>query len=140
MLKLIHEARDNGIIVIAATNRYNILDEAFTSRFDNQQYFGLPDMEQIQALLKKSLEKRIKGQELAKNNDAIKNLAVQLKGYSNRSITFIVDEAAKIAKRKGRLNISSSDVAEAINKCNFDKVDESSYRKDKRKTFKLGFN
>ena len=97
-------------------------------------------MEQIQALLKKSLEKRSKGQELAKNNEAIKNLAIQLKGYSNRSITFIVDEAAKIAKRKGRLNISSSDVAEAINKCNFDKVDESSYRKDKKKTFKLGFN
>ena len=140
LLKLIHEARDNGIIVIAATNRYDILDEAFTSRFDNQQYFGLPDMEQIQALLKKSLEKRLKGQELARNNEAIKNLAIQLKDYSNRSITFIVDEAAKIAKRKGRLNITSSDVAEAINKCNFDKVDESSYRKDKRKTFKLGFN
>ena len=31
-------------------------------------------------------------------------------------------------------------LAEAINKCNFVKVDESSYRKDKRKTFKLGFN
>lgn len=141
LLKHIQEARDNGIIVIAATNRYDILDQAFKSRFDNQQYFGLPDKDQIKALVANSLSKRTKGKALSQNDEELSNLAEKLKGYSNRSIVFIVDESAKIAKRNSRSDITSSDVEAAIKKCDFEKVDESLYKKaEKKKTAKLGFN
>lgn len=138
LLKLIEEAREKGIIVIAATNKYDILDEAFKARFDGQMYFGLPDEEQIKKLLIGSLSKRTKGLELAKNNEAIESLIKDLKGYSNRSIVFIVDEAAKLAKRRNRSNITEADLREAIEKSELEKPKDKDYHK-KSKQRKVGF-
>ena len=141
ILRLINSSREKGIIVIAATNQYDLLDEAFVSRFDNQQYFGLPDSQQRIALLKNSLSKRKKGEVLASNDDEIKKLARSLEGYSNRSIVFIVDEAAKIAKRRNRSDISAEDIIAAEVKLNFDKVDETKYGKTETKKLpRIGFS
>lgn len=142
LLKHIEQSRDNNIILFAATNKYNLLDDAFISRFDSAKYIGLPDMAQIKALLIDFLSKRSKGINLSKNADEIEKLAKQMLGYSNRSIVFILDEACKIAKKDNRSDIRFSHVAEAIKKSDLQKIDEKDYKKnDNKETQKvvLGF-
>ncbi len=139
MLKVIEKARDQGIIPIAATNKYDNLDEAFIARFDSQKYIGLPDKTQIIALLKNSLSKRTKGQTLAQNEEELEKLARQLLGYSNRTIVFIVDAAAKSARRNKRSEITSDEILKALNEADFAKSDESEYKKESDKKRSAGF-
>lgn len=134
LLKFVEEARDNNIILIAATNKYNLLDEAFKARFDGQIYFPLPDKTQIAEILKKTLSSREKGKELAQSEENILKLADMLNGFSNRSIVFIVDEAAKFARRNQRHNISFEDVKLAIEKSDLEKSDERKYKQLNRKS------
>ena len=140
-MKLVEQARDHGIIVIAATNKYDLLDEAFKSRFDTHVYFGLPDEKLIKQILTSSLAQRAKGVELAQDETKIDELTSKLKGYSNRSIVFIIDEAAKIAKNKIRKQIAFEDVIEAIAKTEYEKVNENNYLKSSKQTKRhLGFS
>ena len=129
LLKLVETARDNNIIIIAATNKYDLLDEAFKARFDGQVYFPLPKEEEIESLLKYLLNNRKKGVKLANSDDRIKKLASMFKGHSNRSITFIVDEASKLAKRRNRANISFDDVKKALETTELEKSKERDYKK-----------
>lgn len=139
LLKLVEQARDKGIIVIAATNKYDMLDDAFKARFDGQIFFGLPDDKQIESLLTASLSKRKKGLKLAQDKEQINALVNDLRGYSNRSIVFIVDDAAKIARRKERQDISYQDVKEAITKTELEKLKEADFHKKSKTKRKLGF-
>ena len=139
LLKCVQQAKDDNIIVIAATNKYDLLDDAFKARFDGQMYFGLPDEEQIESLLMASLRKREKGYALSRDKKAISTLIKDLKGYSNRSIVFIVDDAAKLAKRRGRQEISLEDVQNAIKNSELEKVKEKDYMKKSKTQAKLGF-
>ena len=129
LLKLVESARDNGIIIIAATNKYDLLDEAFKARFDGQVYFPLPTETEIQALLKHLLQARKKGEKLANSASELQELSKLLKGHSNRSITFMVDEASKLAKRRDRADISFEDVKSAINSTELEKSKEKEYKK-----------
>ena len=139
LLTLIEEARDDNIIVIAATNKYSMLDEAFKSRFDGQIYFPLPDEEQIEMLLKKVLSSRAKGVKLATSDDEIKALAKKLKGYSSRSIVFILDEASKLARRNNRQDISYDNVLQAIKESELEKPNEQEYKTKKGTSQPVGF-
>ena len=140
LLKLIEQARDNGIILIAATNKYDLLDDAFKARFDSHIYFGLPDEKLIKQIVTSSLAQRAKGIELSEDEEKINHLVPMLKGHSNRSIVFIIDEAAKIAKNKLRKQISFEDVKEAIDKSELDRVKEEDYIKTSKQPKKhLGF-
>ena len=132
LLKLVEGAKDNGIIIIAATNKYDLLDEAFKARFDGQVYFPLPDEKGIQKLLKHQLSGRKKGEKLAQSEEELKQLSQMLKGYSNRSITFIVDEASKLAKRRNRSDISIDDVKKAIETTELEKSQEKDYKKSSK--------
>lgn len=141
LLKHIEAARDNNIITIAATNKYKLLDEAFISRFDGQKYIGLPKEEQILDLIKKNLSSKEKGQKLAKNEEELKEIAKQLKGYSNRSIVFLLDSASKIARNDNRVDIKKEHIQKAIDECEFEKIDETKYSKNNsNKKAKIGFN
>ncbi|MBR1617625.1 ATP-binding protein [bacterium] len=137
LLKCTESARDKGIIVIAATNKVDMLDDAFKSRLDGQFFFSLPTSEQIEKLLKQSLSSRKKGEKLAKDKIAISNLAKMLEGHSNRSIVFIIDEASKLAKRNNRSDITFEDVKKAIETTEYEKSDEKSFKKQNK--MKLGF-
>lgn len=132
LLKHIEQARDNNIIIFAATNKYNLLDDAFISRFDSVKYISLPEIEQIKALLENYLSKRSKGLELSQNKEDLEKLSKEMSGYSNRSIVFILDEACKIAKRDNRSNIRLNHIEEVIKKSNMQKVDEVDYKKDEQ--------
>lgn len=137
LLKLIENARDNNIILIAATNKYDMLDEAFKARFDGQIYFPLPDKEQIQNLVTSSLEKRKKGQKLASDTKSVAEIADLMKGYSNRTIIFLLDEAGKRAKKDGRRDITAEDIKTAIKEADYEKNNPKEYQKKKNK--KIGF-
>ncbi len=139
LLKHVEQARDNNIITIAATNKFDMLDEAFVSRFDGQKYIGLPKKEQIIALIKKNLSSKEKGEGLSIQDKEIETLADDLTGFSNRSIVFILENAAKIAKKDSRSEISTKHIKQAIEECDFDKIDESKYEKNRKKSKKIGF-
>ena len=89
--------------------------------------------------LHNDLSKRLKGQKLAQNDEEIKELSKDLKGYSNRSIVFLIDSAAKNAKRRQRSDIEIIDVREAIKKSDFEKADEKHFQKASKNTRKIGF-
>ncbi len=138
LLKMIEQAREQNIIPIAATNKYDMLDGAFVDRFDGQYYIPLPKDEQIESLVIKLLSGRLKGKNLAQDRESIKKLTQLLHGYSNRSITFIIDSASKIAKNDNRSDISFEHIKKAISEADLEKIDEKEYIKDSKKS-KIGF-
>ena len=140
LLKYVNEARDYNIIIIAATNKFDMLDSAFKSRFAVQKYVGLADVAQIKSLLKFNLSKMSKGQELASCEEELTKLAQELVGYSNRSIVYALDDAKRIARRDGRANISSKHILEAFKQNDYEKINEELYKKTKKKVNKIGIS
>ena len=139
LLKLVESARDKNIIVICATNKYDLLDNAFKDRFDEQIYFPLPDKEQIKNLVTFSLLHRKKGEMLGNDKESIDKLVDLLKGYSNRSIVFILDEAAKSARKRSRDNITFEDIKSAIETSELEKHNEKDYMKLSKRKAVIGF-
>lgn len=137
LLKIIQEAKDNNIIIIAATNKYRNLDDAFISRFESETYFGLFDEKQIKILLKSSLLKKSKGVKLANDDEALDKLSKKLLGYSNRTIGFIIAQAANEAKNNNRSDITLEIFESVIKKSNYEKVDEANYKKGENVTRKV---
>ena len=138
LLKITQEARDNNIIIIAATNKYDMLDEAFSERLGKQVYFPPPDEKQIKNLLIKNLSSRSKGRALASDKNALDELAKKFQRYSARAIDTIIDEAAKTARRDNRRDITFDDVKNALEKSELDRIDEKYYIKEAKKP-KVGF-
>ena len=79
LLKMLDQAKNSNLIVIAATNKFDLLDEAFVSRFSETQYVGLPDEEQIKALIKHVYSDKSKAQKLLSDENAINKLSCSLK-------------------------------------------------------------
>ena len=71
-------------------------------------------------------------QRLAQSEEELEKLSQMLKGHSNRSITFIVDEASKLAKRRDRADISFDDVKKAIETTELEKSKEKDYKKSSK--------
>jgi len=140
LLKKIETARDNGIIVIAATNKFDMIDGALKQRFDVQRFLSLPNVEQIKSLLNSYLSKIKKGQALSQNIEAIERLSLQLKGYSNRQIVQILDRAIKLARKDNRSEIKELHILDSIAHCDLLKVDEKQYRRaEDNKKESIGF-
>lgn len=78
------------IVVLAATNRPQELDEAALRRFSKRVYVSLPDLDTRQLLLKRLLEKQ--GSPLV--TDSLKRLAVLTDGYSASDLTSLAKDAA----------------------------------------------
>ncbi len=114
LLNLIETARDNGIIVIGATNKYDIVDEAVKARFDSQIYVGLPDEKSRAEILKVSLSTRTKGKELAQSPEKLKMIATVTKGFPNRALCILTDKAALIARNDNRREIRVEDYMNVI--------------------------
>ncbi|GAB0100438.1 Spastin [Sergentomyia squamirostris] len=78
------------IVVLAATNRPQELDEAALRRFPKRVYVSLPDLVTRELLLRRLLEKQ--GSPLS--NEALRRLAVQTEGYSGSDLTALAKDAA----------------------------------------------
>ena len=104
---------DTNIIVIAATNRSDVLDPALMrpGRFDRQVYIGLPDVKGREAIIR--LHSRNKSMD---GKVDFKKLARLTAGFSGADIENMLNEAAIIVARDNRKAICENDIAEAINK------------------------
>jgi cell division protease FtsH len=100
-----------NVIVLAATNRADVLDPALLrpGRFDRRVGIGLPDRPDRQAILKIHFEKK----PLAKDVD-LDSLAAKTAGSSGADLANIANEAAIIAARNNHSQITQEDVTEAF--------------------------
>jgi cell division protease FtsH len=102
-----------GVIVIAATNRPDVLDKALLrpGRFDRRVVIDLPDIKDREDILKV----HAKGKPLAKNV-SLKKLAERTPGFSGADLESLLNEAAILAVRNSKKQISEEDVLESIEK------------------------
>lgn len=139
LLKYIEGAKAHNVIVIGATNKYDLIDPAIRRRFDMKRYVGLPEQEQREALVRNNLSKKKKGQALISDGEKVKQVAKALSGYSSSSINIISDLASLNALKRNRADIDIVDFEEAIKTTGEEKIDDKQYKPLARKE-KIGFN
>ncbi len=103
--------KNTNIVVIAATNRPDVLDPALLrpGRFDRQVMLDKPDIRGRLAIL----EVHAKGKPLA-NNVALMELARQTVGFSGADLSNLLNEAALLAARRHQDEIRKTELEEAI--------------------------
>ena len=101
---------DEGVIVIAATNRSDVLDPALLrpGRFDRKVLVGRPDVRGREAILKV----HAKNKPLAPDVD-LKEVARQTPGFVGADLANVLNEAALVAARRNGTEITASDIDEA---------------------------
>ncbi|MEZ4944890.1 MAG: ATP-dependent zinc metalloprotease FtsH [Cyclobacteriaceae bacterium] len=106
-------ATDSGVIILAATNRPDVLDTALLrpGRFDRQISIDKPDISGREQIFKVHL-KPIK---LAKEVDS-KKLAAQTPGFAGAEIANVCNEAALIAARRDKKEVDMQDFQDAIDR------------------------
>jgi cell division protease FtsH len=106
-------ASNQGVIILAATNRADILDRALmrAGRFDRQIHVELPDLKERLEIFKVHL-KPLKLEE----NFSIDFLAKQTPGFSGADIANVCNEAALIAARKNKTLVEKQDFLDAIDR------------------------
>ena len=104
---------NSGVIVMAATNRADVLDKALVrpGRFDRQIYVDLPDLVER----KEIFEVHLKPLTLNKNIDR-NFLARQTPGFSGADIANVCNESALIAARKSKKSIGKQDFLDAMDR------------------------
>jgi cell division protease FtsH len=104
---------DTNVIVVAATNRPDVLDPALLrpGRFDRRVVMDLPDIKEREAILKI----HSKNKPLEKNID-LKVIASRTPGFSGADLSNLFNEAAILAAGRGRKNISMEELAVSIEK------------------------
>ncbi len=106
-------ATDSGVIILAATNRPDVLDSALLrpGRFDRQISIDKPDISGREHIFKVHL-KPIK---LSKDVD-VKKLAAQTPGFAGAEIANVCNEAALIAARRDKAEVDMQDFQDAIDR------------------------
>lgn len=101
---------NEGVIVVAATNRADILDKALLrpGRFDRQVYVGLPDVKGREEILQVHTRNKPLGPDVV-----LKTIAKSTVGFTGADLENLVNEAALLAARKGRKAITEIDIEEA---------------------------
>ena len=121
---------NEGVIVMAATNRADILDNALLrpGRFDRQVYVGLPDIRGREAILKV----HARGKPLGDDVD-LNSIAKGTPGFSGADLENLLNEAAILAVRRGHRFIVQPDIDEAILKVSMGPEKKSKKMSDKAK-------
>jgi AFG3 family protein len=104
---------NSGVIILAATNRADILDRALmrAGRFDRQIYVDMPDLNERKDIFKVHLKK-------IKIDDSVEIdfLAKQTPGFSGADIANICNEAALIAARSNKKTVQKQDFLDAVDR------------------------
>ena len=105
-----------GIIIIAATNRPDVLDNALLrpGRFDRQVMIDLPDLEGRDAILKVHAKKIKLSEEVE-----LKSLARATAGFSGADLANLLNEGALIAARRRKKHVEPIDLDDAREKISF---------------------
>ena len=121
---------NEGVIVIAATNRPDVLDPALTrpGRFDRQVVVGLPDVKGREQILKVHMRKV----PVADDVDAM-TLARGTPGYSGADLANLVNEAALFAARSNKRTVSMLEFEKAKDKINMGPERRTMIMTDKQK-------
>ena len=124
---------DETIIVLAATNRPEMLDKALLrpGRFDRRITIGLPDMRGREAILKI----HAKGKNFSSDVN-LKSIAEDTAGFTGAELANILNESAIIATIKGHESINNKDIEDAVKKVTvgLEKQSRVISEKDKRLT------
>lgn len=101
---------DEGVIVMAATNRSDVLDPALLrpGRFDRKILVGRPDVKGREAILKVHANNKPLGKDVD-----LKIIAKQTPGFVGADLANLLNEAALLAARRNKKEIDASDVDEA---------------------------
>jgi len=104
---------NTNVIVVAATNRPDILDPALLrpGRFDRHVVIDLPDIQGRKAIL----EVHAKGKPLAEGVD-LETIAKQTPGFSGADLANVINEAALLAARRERKDISIKELEDATDR------------------------
>ena len=104
---------NEGIIIIAATNRPDVLDPALLrpGRFDRQVTVNLPDTEEREAILKVHAKNKV----LAKDVN-LKTISSRTSGFSGADLENLMNESALLAVRKNESAITLEDIDEATDR------------------------
>lgn len=104
---------NSGVIVLAATNRGDVLDQALLrpGRFDRHIYLELPDQEERMAIFKVHMDKLKLDDEVD-----VEMLAAQTPGFSGADIANACNEAALIAARKKRKVVGTEEFSQALDR------------------------
>ena len=102
---------NEGVVVLAATNRADILDPALLrpGRFDRQVYVGRPDIKGREEILRI----HVRNKPLAEDVD-LKVLAQSTPGFTGADLENVVNEGALLAARRGHKFITRGDLQEAV--------------------------
>jgi len=105
--------RDTRVIVLAATNRPDVLDPALMrpGRFDRRVILDLPDLNDREAILKIHAQ----GKVLDKGVD-LRRVAVRTPGFSGADLANLMNESALMAARKNKTSIGQDDLFESAEK------------------------
>ncbi|MDD3436796.1 MAG: ATP-binding protein [Candidatus Gastranaerophilales bacterium] len=114
LLDLINTARSRNIIVLGATNNYDLVDEAIRSRFDFQIPVGLPDLQTRTAVLRKVLKGKTKAAKLATSEQDLAKIAEKFDGFSIRSIVDLSNAAMVRARDDARRAVTVDDYLQVI--------------------------
>ena len=104
---------DTNVIVVAATNRADVLDKALmrAGRFDRQIYVDLPDLNERREIFKVHLKPLKKSTALD-----VEFLAKQTPGFSGADIANVCNEAALIAARNNKKSVGKQDFLDAVDR------------------------
>ena len=104
-------AANEGVIVLAATNRPDILDPALLrpGRFDRQVYVGSPDMKGREEILRV----HTRNKPLAEDVD-LKEIARETTGFTGADLENLMNEAALLAARRDQPYITLADIQESV--------------------------
>ncbi|MDX4061744.1 AAA family ATPase [Aliarcobacter skirrowii] len=107
---------ESGVIVIAATNKIEVLDDALlrAGRFDRRLYVGLPNIEDRRKILELYLKD-------IKHNINLDNLVNQTAGFNSASLSTLVNEALLSMIKDSRVELLEDDIQIAKNKLEFGK-------------------
>ena len=103
-------ATNEGVIIIAATNRADILDNALLrpGRFDRQVYIGMPDIKGREEILKVHARGKILGEDIS-----LAEIAKGTIGFTGADLENLLNEAALLAARANKRFITMPDIEEA---------------------------
>ena len=104
---------NEGIIVIAATNRADVLDPALLrpGRFDRQVQVGLPDIREREEILKVHAQNKVLASTVS-----IKSIASKTPGFSGADLENLLNEAALLAVRRDKDKIGMPEIEEATDR------------------------
>ena len=104
-------AANEGVIVLAATNRPDILDKALLrpGRFDRQIVVSVPDVKAREDILEVHARKKILGSDVD-----LKTIAKNTSGFSGADLENVLNEAALLAARRNKSEINMAEIEDAM--------------------------